>query len=328
MPTNLPPEYFGAEKRYRMAQSLQEKIACMEEMLSAIPKHKGTDKLRADYRRQLSKMKADAQSRKGAAVQHSAFHIRREGAGQVMVLGATNTGKSSLVAALTNASPEVAETPYTTWRPTPGMMLVNNAQVQLVDLPPTDREFVEPQLFDLARRSDLILLVVDLQADPLRQLDSTMAVLEDNRIAPLHRKEHYSPERLLTFIPFIVVANKCDSEDLEESCQVFCELLENEWPVLSISALNDRNLEHLKQLVFEKLDIIRIYSKAPGQEPDFNTPFVMKRGGTVLEFAGRIHKEFAEKLKFAKVWGHTAFEGQMVPRDYILQDGDVIELHI
>lgn len=327
MPTNLPPEYFEAEKRYRVAQSVQEKISCMEEMLSAIPKHKGTDKLRADYRRQLSRLKAESQSRKGAAVQHSAFHIRREGAGQVMVLGATNVGKSSLVAALTNASPDVAETPFTTWKPTPGMLLVNSAQIQLVDLPPTDREFIEPEMVDLVRRTDMILLVVDLQADPLRQLESTLAVLETNRIAPLHRKERYSPERLLTFIPLVVVANKCDDENLEESCQVFCELLEGEWPVLSISVLNGRNLEHLKQIIYEGLDIIRVYSKAPGEEPDYSAPFVMKRGGTVQEFAGKIHKEFATKLKFAKVWGHTAFEGQMVPRTYVLQDGDVIELH-
>src|SRR3990172_4534977 len=101
-----------------------------------------------------------------------------------MVLGATNVGKSSLVAALTNASPDVAETPFTTWKPTPGMLLVNAAQVQLVDLPPTDREFIEPELVDLVRRTDMVLLVVDLQADPLRQLESTLAVLEANRIAP------------------------------------------------------------------------------------------------------------------------------------------------
>jgi ribosome-interacting GTPase 1 len=158
MPTNLPPEYFEVEKRYRAASSPEEKAACLEEMLGTIPKHKGTDKLRADLRRKLSKLKDAARTRKGTSRQVSAFHIDKEGAGQAVVIGPANVGKSALVAALTNATPEVADYPFTTWTPTPGMMPVEDIQVQLIDTPPLNSEFVDPELINLIRRADLILL--------------------------------------------------------------------------------------------------------------------------------------------------------------------------
>ena len=163
MPANLPPDYFDAEKRFRAAKTTKEKIARLEEMLTIMPKHKGTDKLRADLRRRISKLKDVSQSKKGGAKRDSAFYIEKEGAAQVVVTGPTNTGKSALVAALTNATPEVAPYPNTTWKPTPGMMPVKNIQIQLIDTPPIDRDYIEPELIDLIRRADLILLVVDLQ---------------------------------------------------------------------------------------------------------------------------------------------------------------------
>jgi uncharacterized protein len=328
MPTNLPPEYFELEKRYKLAKSPAEKADILEEILSVIPKHKGTDHLRADYRRQLSKLKSEARTQKGAVIQQSAFRIRREGAGQVVVVGAANVGKSMLVDTLTNATPEVSPAPYTTWTPTPGMMPIENVQVQLIDTPPLDREYIEPELIDLIRRSDMILIVVDLQTHPVEQLETTVEILRENRIHPLHLKTEKDEKKIASFIPFFVLANKCDDESLDEICEIFCELLEVEWPMLSVSAKTGRNLDRLKQVVFKQLKIIRVYSKAPGEEPDYEHPFVMKQGGTVEEFAGKIHQDFMEDLKFARVWGSSAFDGQMVQRDYLLQDGDVVELKI
>ncbi len=328
MPTNLPPEYFEAETRYRAAQSTAEKIACLEELISTIPKHKGTDKLRADFRRRLSKLKAASQTRKRASRQHSAFLIRKEGAGQVVVVGPTNVGKSALVAVLTNASPEVADAPYTTWQPTPGMMPVENIQIQLVDTPPLDRDFVEPELMDLIRRSDLILLVVDLQTYPVQQLEDTIALLQEHRIGPYHLKDRYPQQRGMTFIPLLVLANKSDDESLDEVFEIFCELLEDDWPLLPVSAATGRNLERLKWVVFERLGIIRVYSKAPGKEPDLSAPFVLQKGSTVAEFAREVHQDFFKKLKAARVWGSGVYDGQMVQRDHVLHDSDVVELRI
>lgn len=328
MPINLPPEAIEAEKRYRAARPGAEKIAALEEFLSTIPKHKGTDKLRADLRRKLSQLKSEAQARKKVGRQDSAFRIEREGAGQVVVVGPANVGKSALVATLTNAAPEVADYPYTTWTPTPGMMPVSNVQIQLIDTPPLDREYIEPELLDLIRRSDLILLVVDLQSNPLQQLEDTIAILQEQRIAPLHRQDRYPEQARMTFKPFLVVANKNDDEATDEDFQVLQELLGDEWPMLSISTTTGRHLERLKQAVFERLEIIRVYAKPPGKEPDLSAPFVLAKGSTVADFAAKVHRDFLERLKAARVWGHGVYDGQMVSRDHVLHDGDVVELRI
>ncbi|MGC8788047.1 MAG: GTPase [Anaerolineae bacterium] len=328
MPTNLPPEYFEVEKRFRAAKSPAEKVALLEELISTVPKHKGTDHLRADLRRRLSQLRAEARTKKGASRRESVFRIEREGAGQVAVIGPANVGKSALVAALTNATPEVADYPYTTWEPTPGMMPVEDIQIQLVDTPPLDRDYVEPELIDLIRRADLILLVVDLQTDPLGQLEETLAILRENRIVPDRWQDRYNEEERMTFKPFLVLANKADDEQSDELFELFCQLLEEQLPCLPISAATGRNLEQFKRAVFENLGIIRVYAKPPGKDPDFSAPFILKKGSTVQDLAAKVHKDFLEKLSAARVWGSAEFDGQMVQRDYVLHDRDVVELRI
>ncbi|MFC2029361.1 GTPase [Chloroflexota bacterium] len=328
MPTNLPPGYHEVEKRYRAAGSMAEKIACLEELISTIPKHKGTDKLRADYRRRLSKMKSSAQAGKKTTKQESPYHIDREGAGQVVVIGPTNVGKSALLVALTNATPQVSAAPFTTWTPTPGMMFMENVQIQLIDTPPLNSDYIDPEMWNLIRRSDLILLMVDLQADPFQQLEDAIDLLEGRNIVARHRLERYTDPQRLTVKPLLVLVNKVDDELADEDFEVFCELLEEEWPLLSISSATGYNLEPMKRAVFEQLEVIRIYSQIPGREPDLESPFILGRGGTVDEFARQIHQDFYEKLKAARVWGSSAFDGQMVSRDHVLEDGDVVELRI
>jgi hypothetical protein len=327
MPTNLPPEYFEVEKRYKAARTNQERIELLEELLGAIPKHKGTDKLRADFRRRLSKLKAEAEVRKGAGRRDTAFNVAREGAGQVVLVGPANVGKSSLLAALTNAAPEIAAYPYTTQFPLPGMMPIENVKVQLIDTPPLGREYPEPQLFALIRRADLILLTVDLQAEPIDQLEESLALLEENRIIPAQSRDRCEEQTRLTFIPLLVLVNKADDERCDGDFQALCDLLGTvECPLLPVSAATGRNLDLLRQAVFVKLEIVRIYSKPPGKEPDFTSPFVVHAGATVEDFAGRVHKDFLRDLKSARVWGSAQHPGQMVGRDYVLQDGDIVEL--
>ena len=326
MPANLPPEYFEAEKRYRAARSTAKKIERLEELISTIPKHKGTDKLRADFRRRLSKLRASTEARKRPSKRDSAFSIDREGAGQVVVVGPTNVGKSALVAALTNATPEVSGSPFTTWEPTPGMMPVENIQIQLIDTPPLSSEYVEPQLMNLIRRADLILLVVDLQTDPFQQLEDAIALLQEHRVIPRQLKDDYADQRGVTFIRLLVLVNKNDDEGSDEDLEIFRVLLEDDWPLLPVSADTGRNLERLKEEVFERLEIIRVYSKPPGKKPDLSAPFVLKKGSTVEDLAGKVHQDFLENLKCARVWGSATYDGQMVGRDHVLADGDVVEL--
>jgi ribosome-interacting GTPase 1 len=328
MPANLPPEYFKIEARLREARGPAEKTACLEEMMAVIPKHKGTDKLRADIRRKLSKLKDAGQARKKAGKHESAFQIDKEGAGRVLVVGLPNTGKSALVAALTNAAPQVSESPFTTWAPLPGMMHVDNIQIQLIDTPPLNRNYVESELMNLIRTGDLLLLLLDLQADPIHQLEETVAMLKEYKILLSGMDTAGATERGTLVMPYIAAVNKNDDEKSNEDFKVLCELLDQKQPLISVSAKNGGNLDQLKQAIFKGLDIIRIYSKPPGKEPDRRNPFVLKNGSTVEDFAAKVHKEFIQKFKTARVWGSTIFQGQMVKRDHMLSDGDVVELHL
>ena len=328
MPTNLPAEYYEVEERYKAAASPEERVRLLEELISTVPKHKGTDKLRADLRRRLSKLKSASQTQKKVSRHVSAYQIAKEGAGQVALIGQPNVGKSALLNALTNASPEVAGYPFTTWTPTPGMMDVGGAQIQLIDTPPLNLEYVEPAFMDLIRRSDLVVLVIDLQADPISQIEDSLQMLAEQRIAPERHRQYHRDRKRFIFQPFMIVVNKCDDQALEEDFEVLCELLEEDWPLVPLSAATGHNLDHFKQAVYHSLGIIRVFTKPPGKEPDLSRPYVLQKGTRVEAFAAKVHRDFFDQLKAARVWGSGAFDGQIVGRDHILQDGDVVELQI
>ena len=332
MPTNLPPDYFKIEDEFRRATSNEEKIALLQEMMSVVPKHKGTDRLRADLRKKLASLKRAPRGKKATARHASPYHIEREGAGQAVLVGTPNTGKSALLRALTNAEPEVAPYPFTTWTPMPGMMRFENVQIQLIDSPPLNEDHVEPELMNLIRRVDLVLLVLDLQGYPIQAFEDALELLEAYRIAPLHTREHQlatlSDDELRgwAFPPFFLVVNKSDEPSDDEDVEVLGELLGEEWRLLPVSAETGRNLDQLRRAVFELLEVIRVYSKPPGQEPDLSAPFVLERGSTVEPFAAKVHRDFLETLKTARIWGEGVYDGQLVGRDHVLHDGDVVEL--
>jgi uncharacterized protein len=328
MPTNLPPEYFAAEKKYKVAVELEDKISSLEELISTIPKHKGTDHLRADLRRRLSKLKDTSLSIKKKGKQDSAWHIDKEGAGRVAIIGAPNVGKSALISALTNAAPKVSEYPMTTWLPIPGMMPFEDIQIQLVDTPALSKEHSESELFNLIKISNLVLLLIDLQGFPFEQLEDSLEILAQHKIAPVQRKEKFIDDPNMTFVPFILVINKSDYQNFHEDYNVFIELLEEQRTKLAVSAQSKDNLDELKKLIFGKLEIMRIYSKKPGKPAEMDKPFVLKIGSNLEEFAAKVHKDFLQNFKTARIWGKDVFDGQLVGRDHILYDGDVVELHI
>jgi ribosome-interacting GTPase 1 len=328
LPANLPPAYFEAENRYREAKTPAEGIAALEEMLAIMPKHKGTDKLKADLRRRISKLKSKQQAKKKLGRRDRGYKIDKEGVGQVVLIGAPNVGKSSLVAALTNADPKVAEFPHSTWKPTPGMMYFEDIQIQLIDTPPLSRDHTEPWLFDIIRRSDMLLVVVDVQTDPLQQLEDTILFLEEHRIAPLKLSDLHEDKTGWAFLPILVVANKNDDHLIDENFEIFKSLLKDDWPLVNVSAKTSNNFDTLKQTLFNRLEIVRVYTKTPGKEPDLGTPFVLKKGSKIEDLAAKIHKDILEKFKYARVWGKNVYDGQMVQRDHILQDGDIVEVRV
>ena len=324
MPANLTPEYKRAEERFRSAKSSEEKLAALEEMLRVMPKHKGTDGLQADIKARIAKLRKQPASKAG----HSTFShmIPREGAGQVAVVGPTNTGKSSLVAAVTHATPAVGDYPFTTREATPGMMRFEDIAFQVVDLPPLSDQHVDAWVFDLIRAADLVWVVLDGRY-PLEGLDDTVRLLG---------------ARTLTLQPAcgepaagggegtkraLVVLTGADRPDVTESVDVVDELFGHRWPLVPVSTTAATGLDLLGRRTFEALQIIRVYAKQPGKPPDREAPFTLRRGATVADLALRIHKDLLANLKFARVWGTHVFDGQTVTRDHLLYEGDVIEIH-
>jgi len=325
MPANLPPQYFEAEKNFRLAKRPEEKIAALEEMLAIMPKHKGTDHLRAELRGRIAKLTQLAAKKSG--VHRASMAIEKEGAAQIAVIGLPNAGKSQLVDSITNASPSVAEYPFTTHNATPGMMEFENIQIQLIDTPPLALLSIEWWLRHILIRADALLIVVDLSDAPLAQMGDITAQLEKIRIVIGERKVEESGT-ILYQKKALIIGNKLDLDNASKNYKVLKNKYEEQLPIIAISAKEGIGLEELKREIYQMLDIIRVYTKTPGQKPDLNDPIIIKRGSTLEDAAAAVHKDFAHKLKYARIWGSGKHDGLMVKRDHILQDGDVIELHL
>jgi len=326
MAANLPPTYHDAENRFRAATSTEDKLAALEEMLRVIPKHKGTEKLQAGIKSRMAKLR---QHPKRPAAHGHGHHIPREGAGQVALVGPPNTGKSALVARLTHARPEVADYPFTTREALPGMMAFEDVSLQLVDLPPLSETWVEPWVYDLIRAADLVWIVVE-SASSLDGLALVEQLLDARSIevypsgTPPPSDE---PRSGIVRKPALLVASGRDRADAAEEITILRELLERPWPVFSVSALDGQGLDDLGRASFQALGLIRIYTKQPGKPADAVAPFTLPAGATVGDLARTIHKDLPGIMKFARIWGAGAFDGQPVQREHVLHDRDTVEIH-
>ena len=323
MPANLPPQYFDAEKAYRAAKTAPEKIAALEEMLAIMPKHKGTDHLRAELRTRIAKLTQTMD--KKTATRRASMLIEKEGAAQVAIIGLPNCGKSQLVSRLTNASPTVADYPFTTQTATPAMMEFENIKIQLIDTPPLAPQTTEFWLPHMLRRADALVIIVDLGEEPLAQMAAITGQLNQMRIGLGGESE---AEGIISQPKALIAGNKLDLANARPNYTALENKYGERLPVIAISARGGTGLEELKQAIFRILDIIRVYTKMPGQKPDFNDPIVLDRGSTLADAAEEVHKDFRARLKYARVWGSGKHDGVMVKRDHILQDGDIIELHL
>jgi len=326
MPANLTPEYRRAEERFRAAKTVAEKIEAVEEMLRVMPKHKGTDHLQADLRARLSKLRKEP-ARKGARSAFS-YIVPSEGAGQVALAGPPNSGKSSLVRALTRARPEVTAYPFTTREPVPGMMAFEDIAFQLVDLPPIWEQHSEPWVFDLVRHADLVWLVLPASEalEGFAEVGRLFAARGIN-VQPVGSAEPQEQEPGSFFQRGVIVLTAIDRPESNGAVEALNELLEGRWTILPTSATTGAGLDALRRRTFEAFNIVRVYTKQPGKPRDNSAPFTLPAGATVGDLASRIHKDVAESLKFARVWGRSTFDGQAVSRDHVLAEGDVVEIH-
>jgi len=330
MPANLPPQYAKAEDEYRRATTAAERLEKLQELFRLLPKHKGTEKLQAELKQKISRARDEIETAKASGKKTGVSHrVPREGAGQVVLVGAPNSGKSAILAALTNAKPEVAPYPFTTRSPYPGMMSWEDVRVQLVDLPPITVEYLEPWVPSLIRSADAALLVVDLTDDD--GADATEAVLA--RLSKVHTElvgtlPFDVEDEAVQHVKTLMVANKLDAPGAEGRLEVIREWFGGRYSTHAIAATGGAGLDELRRMAYDLLGVIRIYTKVPGKPPDKSRPFTVPFGSTVLDLAREVHRNFEHSLKFAKLWGQGVFEGQTVKRDHELHDLDVVELHV
>lgn len=294
MPVNAGPEYFAAEKRYSDAKTKKEKTTALEEMIRLAPKHKSSEKMLRNLRKRLSKLKKEL--KKEVATRAKAkpkFIIRKEGAAQVCILGLTNSGKSSLLQALTNAKVEIGDYPFTTKLPTVGVMDYTGVGIQLVEIPST----FMPDVMSIVRTCDLILILLDGTGDLEGQLEELTKLLE---------KSGLESKRLL------IVASKSDKKRNEN--------------VLHVSATTGNGLLRLKEEIWSRLGLIRVHTKSP-DAPKADKPLTLKPGSTVRDVVKEVHKTMLKDFRFARVFNKTKHSGRKVGLDYMLSDLDVVEIH-
>lgn len=331
MPANLPPQYYELEREFRAERDPSEQLRMAQELLKMMPKHKGTDKLQAEMKSKISKIKkliAGGGVKHGARQVATFDHVDKEGARQVILIGPPNSGKSSLVDALTHAEPLVADYPYSTREPMTGMMTFETVQLQLIDTPPVSIEQYETYMTGLIRNADMVLLVADLAAaSMLEDLNYLLGKLEEKRIL-LKPEFVESPEDPRYANKKTVICAHKEYDD--ESGLAYAKLKETfaDYAIVPTSILDDDSLDALKKCLFDNLRIIRVYTKTIGHEPSYKDPIILSVGGTVEQAAGDLHKDFVAKFKFAKIWGEGKFDGQRVQRDFVLSDKDIIEFHM
>ncbi len=328
MPANLTPQYLKAEEEYRRASTPEDELRCLQAMLREMPKHKGTDRLQADLKQKISKVKKELESPK-AQKKGRGLRILRQGAGRAILLGAPNVGKSQLIRALTRATPEVAPYPFTTREPMPAMMPWEDVMVQLIDTPPITSDSFDPLTLGLIRGSDLALLLVDLGSDDgttdcqgiIERLNQTKTRLAD--------RSYLDEEDVgLSYTRTFLVPNKIDAQDAALRLELLRETFDCGFDQYVISALEKTGIAPLREAIYNALDVLRVYTKLPqSKEPDYTKPFTIRRGGTLIEVAEMVHKDLARTLKYARVWGSQVHDATMVKGDYVLHDKDVIELH-
>jgi len=321
VPANLTPQYYEAEEKYRRAKTPEERIQALEEMLKVIPKHKGTERLQGDIKRKLARVKEEGKKKKSTKG-YDPFGVEKQGAGQIVLAGYPNSGKSSLVTSLTRAKLKVAEYPFTTALPATGMMPYKDTWIQLVDTPPLSVDNIPSGLIGTFKEADALLILIDVStAECLEQMEGLMKVLQEREVIDLSEEGE-----IIAPIPFLLAANKIDHLEAEENLEVMKELMPGFDP-LAVS-INGNGLEELKERLYNLLDVIRVYGKSPDRPADMERPFILKRGSTVIDFAEQVHKDFPEQLKSALVWGSSKFDGQAVAREHVLEDGDIVELQL
>lgn len=390
MPTNLPPQAKKKWAEVEATKNPREKLRLLEEFLSLVPRHKGTARLCVQVKKQMTNLREEIAERKHKRAGKSGpkIFMQKEGAAQIAILGLTKSGKSSLLAAITNAKVEVSATPFTTREPVPGIMNYKDIQFQLIEAPAlmegsADGKAWGLQTLGIARNADGVILMVDLSKKPTDQMSLIMNETEKARILFSRPKARVEVERkhlgaglriivvgrlldctfrdveeLLksfritdgvvkisgearlddveeaifestVYKPTVVVANKLDAEKAHANLRSLKTYESKALPVIAVSCRTGEGLSRLGDILFETLDIMRIYTKEPNDSEFSMKPFILKKESTIRDLARNIHTDLSKKFSFAKVWAkRLVFSPQKVGATFKLKDGDIVEIHV
>ncbi len=295
MPSNVSYEYENALEEYNQATSDEAKLAALLKVQSTAPSHKGGENLRKDISKKISLLKKSMEKKKKQDKKRgggTSIAVRKDGIGQITLLGMPNSGKSTFLNKITDSDTAVAVYPFTTKTPVVGMMDYFGAKIQLVELP----AIVEgsnagkadgPQVLSIARNSDAIIIIAKNKEEGaivLKELELNGISLNKEKPGCIMKK------------------------------------------AIAINAFEEHDIPELKEKIFLLLDKIVVFTKKPGVKADVELPFALHKDATVKDFAEHLHKDFAKKLKYAKVWGSSKFDGQRVAKDYNLKNKDIVEV--
>jgi hypothetical protein len=330
MAANLTPQYLEAEAEYKKAQSAEERLECLKKMYALLPKHKASEKLQAELKTKISDTRKEVeQDKKNPKKTGVSYKIPRQGAGQVVIAGPPNAGKSRLLTRLTRATPEVAPYPFTTREPHAGMMDWEDVRVQLIDTPPITADYLEGYLSSMVRTADGCILLVDLGDDdgPFAT-DAVTARLAESKTILAGQAPAEEEDPTVKHVKTMLVANKMDLPGAADRLEFVKELFGTRFPIHVVAAETGAGLEELRSEIYRYLQVIRVYTKQPGKPVDRESPFTCPVGSTVQEMAALVHRDFVEGLKSARIWGSGLHDGQTVGREHVLHDKDVVELHM
>jgi uncharacterized protein len=236
--------------------------------------------------------------------------IKKQGQKQFVLVGCPSVGKSSLIAKLSGVQTKIASYEFTTLRPLPATINLNGAYIQIIDLPGLIEGATEDvgqgkRLLAIVKHSDGILLMADL-SKPLTELEKIIRELEKSEI----------------IMSLIIIGNKIDLPGAHEKLIGLRKRFPKQ-KVLAISTTTEQGLEELKQEIWKKSNLIRVYPK------DKQEPMIVEIGATIKDFVEKIHKDLLVKFKFATIRGTSAkFPDQRVGLSHVLEDNDKIDLKL
>ncbi len=300
MTVNAGPEYFVAEKKYFAAKTPEDQMFWLEEMIRQAPKHKSSESFVANLKQRLKKFQ-EKQERAKKSGKTTKKVIRKEGY-QVVLVGLPNSGKSSLLAKLTNVKPKITPIPFSTKEAEVGSLDYKGMKAQIVDMPSIGSEGFD---LGLINTSDLILIVLDSLED-LEKIIPFVSRAKSKQLILINKSDLLSEEQLRK------LTEKVKSKKLL---------------AIPISTVNDLNIQELKELIMKNTNYIRIYLKEPGK-PASATPMTLPQDSKIKDVAEKILKGFSKKIKETRITGPSSkFPNQKVGLSHILKDKDIVEFH-